>query len=710
MKRTIQVSLVGNPNSGKSSLFNALTGLNQKVANFPGVTVEKKTGTCELGRDAAGRPVMATITDLPGTYSLYPKSIDEQIPLQVLCDPDNAHHPDVTIVIADASNIKRSLFLCSQIMDLKSPVVLVLNMMDLLHAKGLKVDLEGLSAKLGVQVQPMNARTGEGVQALKRMLLSEVTVPVNEFLDVKELAGGFTDAVRSVITTNSAYAAIQAVCNYPLISYFNSRPDKRTRLEALMEEHHFDPKKFQARETLKRYEVISALMKDCVKQESPPPTRNMTRGIDQVLTHRLWGYGFFLVILFLIFQFIFSVARYPMDWFDQGIAFFSHWLESVMPAGVLRDLLINGILAGLAGIVIFVPQIALLFFFIAVLEDTGYMARVSFIMDKLLRKFGLNGRSIIPLMSGVACAVPAILSTRTIQNRKERLLTILVTPLMSCSARLPVYTLLISLVIPTQFLWGFINLQGLVMMGLYLIGFLAALAASFLLKFIVKSGKRAYFIMEMPEYRMPRWSNIGITILEKVKIFLFDAGKIIIAISVILWVLSAYGPGEEFKKWKAEETAWTQSKKEIPEEIDNQIQSKKLEASYAGVLGKWMEPAIKPLGFDWKIGIALVTSFAAREVFVGTMSTIYSVGKSNDNLLTVRDKMVAEINPDTGLPRYSLAVGLSLMLFYAFAMQCMSTLAVVKRETGSWNIPLFQFAYMGALAYIASLVIYQFLK
>lgn len=707
MKKNLQISLVGNPNSGKSSLFNELTGLNQKVANFPGVTVEKKTGHCILGKDQDGNVILATITDLPGTYSLYPKSIDEQIPLQVLCDPENENHPDVTIVIADASNLKRSLFLCSQIVDLKSPVVLALNMMDLIKPKGISIDIKSLENELGIKVVPVNARSGEGIEELKMALIQPLAVPSNDFINIPALVGNFTEEIRKIIYTNSPYAAIQAASNYSLISYFTSRPEKKEQLEQLIKNRNFNFQKFQAQETLQRYEVISSLLKKCVSFGELQPGKNFTQAIDQYLTHRVWGYIFFLIILFLIFQSIFSLAQYPMEWFDEGFAFFNQWLESNLPQGVLRDLLINGILAGLAGIIIFIPQIALLFFFIAILEDTGYMARVSFIMDRLMRKFGLNGRSIIPLMSGIACAVPAILSTRTIQSRKERLITILVTPLMSCSARLPVYALLISMIIPTQYLWGFVNLQGLVLMGMYLIGFLAAIGASYILKFIVKSGKKAFFVMEIPVYRMPRWSNIGLTILEKVKIFLFDAGKIIIAISIILWVLSSYGTGEKYRAITEKETAIRNSGIHLSEQIENQLQSEKLEASYAGVMGKWMEPAIKPLGFDWKIGIALITSFAAREVFVGTMSTIYSVGKNNDNLLTVRDKMMAEINSETGLPRYTFAVGMSLMMFYAFAMQCMSTLAVVKRETGSWKVPLFQFAYMGALAYIASLVVFQ---
>jgi ferrous iron transport protein B len=436
--------------------------------------------------------------------------------------------------------------------------------------------------------------------------------------------------------------------------------------------------------------------------------KSFTRGIDNVVTHKVWGYVIFLFIMFLIFQAIFNVAQFPMDFIDGTFARFSSQMSEWLPKGILNDLIVNGILAGLGGIIIFVPQIALLFLFIAILEDTGYMARVSFIMDKIMRRFGLNGRSVIPLISGVACAVPAILSTRTIQSWKERIITIFVTPLMSCSARLPVYTLLISLVVPKYFIWGVINSQGLVMMAMYLIGFFAAIGSAVLMKFFVKARERDFFIMELPIYRVPRWKNIGITIVDKVKIFLFDAGKVIIAISIVLWFLSSRGPGENFAKLETEyETLSANPDSDLTKL--NQLQAEKLENSYAGKMGKLMEPAIAPLGFDWKIGIALVTSFAAREVFVGTMSTIYSVGKDNGNENTVRDKMMSEKNED-GTPRYTLAVGISLMLFYAFAMQCMSTMAVVKRETGKWKWPIVQFAYMGGLAWLASFIAFQLLK
>ncbi|MEO8146384.1 MAG: ferrous iron transport protein B [Bacteroidia bacterium] len=709
MSLRIKVALVGNPNSGKSSLFNALTGMNQKIANFPGVTVDKKTGTCTLV-DAQGKNFVAEITDLPGTYSLYPKALDEKIPFQVLCDSANPDYPDLIIVVADGTNLKRSLFLCSQVIDLKIPMLLAINMIDLVKASGLNIDFEKLNASLGVKAIGINARKNEGIEELKREMINAQSTVEADFLDCRNIAPEVVDTLRSHYHFKSNYAAFLIANNYNDITVFKNNTAEKNFVESLLKEKFFDSYKLQAIETLERYKVITKVMEACVTNPLLENKASFSSKIDRVLTHSIWGYVSFLAILFIMFQAIFTWAKYPMEFVDTTFAYTSQWLSGILPDGMLNDLLVNGVLAGLGGVIIFIPQIALLFAFIAILEDTGYMARVSFIMDKLMRTFGLNGRSVIPLVSGVACAVPAIMSTRTIQNWKERLITILVVPLMSCSARLPVYTLLIALIIPDKMLFGFINTQGLVLMLMYLIGFFAALFASFVLKFIIKSKEKSYYIMEMPVYRAPRWSNVLYTMLDKVKVFLFDAGKVIVAISIILWVLSSYGPSSRYNVIeKKYETAFAKTGADSTL-LTQQMQSEKLESSYAGIMGKVLEPVIRPLGFDWKIGIALITSFAAREVFVGTMSTIYSVGKDNENLLTVRDKMRAEKNPETGEPFYSLAVGISLMLFYAFAMQCMSTLAVVKRETGSWTIPVIQFLYMGALAYVASLIAFQLLK
>ncbi len=703
---TLHIALVGNPNSGKSTVFNELTGLNQKVANFPGVTVDKKIGLATL-IDGNGKKIEAEFIDLPGIYSLYPKSIDEEIPFRIICDPNNELHPDAVIIVADGTNLKRNFFLCSQVIDLKIPVVLVINMADMMRDKGLQVDFEAVSRKLGVPVIPMNARKGEGLEELKKALTQKLPVPQIDFLDIRSYAPEVVDGIRATINSSSHYDAFLAANNLHIITDFEMQKNKKDKIREICETHQFDSRKMQARESIERYKKISALMNETVRQTGAL-RKSYTHAIDNVLTHKIFGYAIFLTILFIIFQFIFAFASYPMDLIDTGFAWLNGKVKEALPSGVINDLVVNGILAGLNGIVVFIPQIALLFFFIAILEDTGYMARVSFIMDKLMRGFGLNGKSVIPLMSGVACAVPAIMSTRTIQNWKERIITIFVTPLMSCSARLPVYTLLIALIIPNHYYYG-LNLQGMVLMLMYLIGFIAAIGSAYILKKLIRAKERSYFMMELPLYRVPRWSTIGLHIIEKVKVFLFDAGKVIISISIILWVLSSFAPGNSFKtiEEKYRKPEYTSMS---AQEIERKIQSEKLESSYAGIMGRVIEPAIKPIGFDWKIGIALITSFAAREVFVGTMSTIYSVGDEGKTQLTLKQKMQNELNPETGLPRYTLAVGLSLMLFYAFAMQCMSTIAVVFRESKGSRWPLIQFIYMFALAYASSLLVYQLLK
>ena len=706
--KKLRIALVGNPNSGKSTVFNALTGLNQKVANFPGVTVDKHVGAATLVAEN-GEPVFTDIIDLPGIYSLFPKSIDEQIPFNILCDPNNPLHPNLTVIVADGTNLKRNLFLCSQVIDLQIPVILVINMIDIVKIKGTTINFKLLTEKLGIPVIPMNARKNEGIEELKKAIVHPPPKQHHNFTDFRAFEPEVVDKIREVIHVNSSYNAFLVANNMELISTFDLSQEKKDKIKSIDEAAGIDTKQMQSWETLERYKVITALMKEVVIESVASEKKSNTYKIDNLLTHRFWGYIIFLFVLFLIFQAIFAWSAFPMNAVDSAFRWLSEMTAKALPQGILNDLVVNGILAGINGIVIFIPQIALLFFFIAILEDTGYMARVSFIMDKLIRPFGMNGKSVIPLMSGVACAVPAIMSTRTIQNRKERIITILVTPLMSCSARLPVYTLLIALVVPNRYYFG-INAQGLVLMSLYLIGFLAAIGSAWLLKTIIKAKERSFFMMELPLYRVPRWNTIGLLIIEKVKIFLLDAGKVIIAISIILWVLASFAPGQRFQNIENKYKRVEYTSVNTPKEIDKKIKSEKLESSYAGIMGRVLEPAIKPLGFDWKIGIALITSFAAREVFVGTMSTIYSVGDKEASKMTVKDKMNSEINMETGKPRYTFAVGFSLMLFYAFAMQCMSTVAVVYRETKALKWTLIQIFYMTGLAYLASLIAYQLLK
>ena len=687
----MKIALAGNPNSGKTTLFNALTGLKQKVGNYPGITVEKKSGKSKLSDE-----ISAEVIDLPGTYSLFPKSMDEEVAQQVLCNYDDEDYPDVTVVIADATNLRRSIFLLTQIIDLNMEVVLALNMVDIATKKGIIVDVDALSREIGIQVVAINARKGNGIDALKDTIIKTLnSKPKYPFLSVSKIFKGVIEKANIIRGAENDYASFMALCKQKL----SGEEKNREELNQLCAVNEMIPERAQAKETVKRYAKIDKVINAVVKKADPTGMYMVNKRIDDLLIHPVLGYVVFLSVLFLIFQAVFSWSAYPMELIDGVFVDLQKFTSNTLPKGLLNDLIVDGILAGLGGILIFVPQIAFLFAFIAFLEDTGYMARVSFITDKLLRKVGLNGRSIIPLLSGAACAVPAIMSARTISSWKERIITIMVTPLMSCSARLPVYTLIIALIIPAEDYFGF-NLQGLVMMTFYLIGFLSAIFVALVLKFIIKTDEKSYYIMEMPSYKIPDWKTVAYTIVEKVKVFLFDAGKIIIAISIVLWFLSSFAPGNKFeqieKKWAGTENA------------EMQIASEKLEHSYAGIIGKSIEPAIKPLGFDWKIGISLITSFAAREVFVGTMSTIYSVG--DDDIQSIQTRLSDLKNPETGKEFFTPAVGISLMLFYAFAMQCMGTVAIVYRETNHWKWPVIQFLFMGVMAYVSSLLAFQFLS
>jgi len=609
-----KIVLVGNPNCGKSSLFNNLTKLKQKITNVPGTTIENKVGTVTQGK----RKI--ELIDTPGTYSFNPKSLDEKEAIRVFFeDPP----PDTILYIADASNLKRNLFYFSQLAQHRTPMILALNMIDIADFKGFEIDVERLEKELGIRVFKINARTGEGVNSLKKALFQDQFVP------------HYTFGSENDHTHESHYDSIAKLLN------------KTTKIKT-------------------KRELI-------------------TGKIDAFATHPVLGYLIFLLVLLFIFQSVFTLASYPMDWIENGFGMLGEYLTEILPDGWLKKLIIHGLVAGIAGVVVFVPQIAILFFFMSLLEDTGYMARVSFIMDKMLRGLGLSGKSVVPLLSGAACAIPAIMSTRNIENWKDRLITIMVTPLMSCSARLPVYTLLISMAIPNTPVFGLISLQALVMLSMYVLGTVAALVAAIVFKWFIKYNIPSYFIMELPVYHSPRWGNIWVNCWQKSRSFVTEAGKVILIISVVLWFLASYGP-------KADQSLGIQ-------------ESPTLEQSYAGHFGKAIEPSIAPIGFDWKIGIALITSFAAREVFVGTMSTIYSVGDEY-NFDQLREKMNKDRHKN-GEPVYSLAVILSLMVFYAFAMQCMSTLAVVYKETRSWKWPMIQFGYMTVLAYFGSWVVFS---
>ncbi|HTI60295.1 ferrous iron transport protein B [Mucilaginibacter sp.] len=703
MNIDLKVALVGNPNTGKSTLFNVLTGLNQKIGNFPGVTIDKKTGICDLpdGRHAQ-------IIDLPGTYSLYPKSRDESIVFSVLADRSNPLRPDLVVVILDASNLKRNLLLYTQVADLKIPVIVALNMMDLAKKSDIIIDVDAFARKLGVPVVPISARKIEGIDKLKQAITFANKFALQEdTIDVEALAPQLIAQIGREIEVENPYFALQLAHQHETLTFLT--PAQSNRIEELEHEFSFHSQKAQASETIARYSFINDLLYDTVTKKETAQDQTISNKIDKILTHKTFGFIIFFAILLFIFQSIFAWSAYPM----QLIADFFVWLQGtlhrLLPSGPLTSLVVDGVLGGLSGVMVFIPQIAILFGFISILEDTGYMSRVTFMMDRIMRKVGLNGKSVVPLIGGFACAVPSIMSTRNIENWKDRMITIMVTPLVTCSARLPVYTLLIALVVPDRNVWWIFNMKGLALTGMYLFSLVSAVTVAFVMKFILKARERGYFIMELPVYRMPRWKNVGHSMYDRAKAFVLQAGKVIIAVSVILWVLASYGPGDRFQRIedKYKQPRYTQHLNAV--DLNHVIASEKLENSYAGALGHAIEPVIRPLGFDWKIGIALITSFAAREVFVGTMATIYSVDGDAEKIESVQQKMHTAKNQD-GTPVFTAAVAFSLMMFYAFAMQCASTVAVVYRETKSWRWPTIQFAYMTVLAYAASFIAYHLLR
>jgi ferrous iron transport protein B len=697
---------VGNPNSGKSSIFNSLTGLHQQVGNFPGVTVDKKTGTSKISEK-----ISAKIIDLPGTYSLYPKRNDEWVSYRVLLGDDLVEKADIIVLIVDASNLKRNLLFCSQIIDLKKPVVVALSMMDIAAKNNIQIDVPGLERELGVLVVPVNPRKNKGITQLKKAIEQTAEnihrMPDRDFINSMTFAPEAIKKVKHIFPGISDYHAIHYLINH---ENFALPEAMQETIENIEKETNFNPAKIQAEEILQRYGKIKTIMNQTVVEADPLQKALFTRRLDEILLHRTWGYVILLAVLFIIFQSIFVIAQFPMNAIEWTFAKTGGLLGNFLPQNWLSDLFVNGILAGLSGILVFVPQIMILFGLITLLEDTGYMARISFLTDRVMRKAGLNGKSVMPMISGLACAVPAIMSARNIENKKERLLTIMCTPLMSCSARLPVYTVLIALVIPNKMFLGFISLQGMVMMLMYLTGTVMALLSAWVMKWFIKSKERSFFILELPVYREPRWKNMFYTMIEKAKVFVFQAGKVIMVISLLLWVLSTYGPAQKMKGVREKFGAMVVQHPDQVTEIDKLKRTELLQNSFAGILGKTIEPVIKPLGYDWKIGIALITSFAAREVFVGTMATLYSVGDDKDeNNATLRQKMNAAVWPD-GAKVYTLASGLSLLIFYVLAMQCMSTLAIVKRETHSWKWPIIMLTYMTGLAYIMSWITFNIFK
>lgn len=696
--QNINVALIGNPNTGKTSVFNQLTGLNQQVGNYPGITVEKKIGFCKLPNNTK-----ANILDLPGTYSLNASSIDENVVIELLLNKNDKLYPDVALVVTDVENLKRNLLLFTQIKDLEIPTILVINMADRMKFKGITLDIPYLEEHLKTKIALISSRKGFGIDELKKRIVNYKTISSEPCLNASVIDTDYFNGLRKAFPNQLLYKLWLVITQD--VNFLNL---DRNEIRNSFTKSHSDLKRLQQKETIKRYQFINDVLKVGLNIDTTI-AKDYRSKLDRVLTHKVWGYVIFFLILFVIFQSIFEWSKIPMDFIDASFASISTLAAENLPAGVLTNLISQGIIPGIGGILIFIPQIAFLFMFISILEESGYMSRVVFLMDKIMRKFGLSGKSVVPLISGTACAIPAIMATRNIENWKERLITILVTPFTTCSARLPVYAIIIALVIPDTRMFGFLNMQGMTLMLLYLLGFGMAIFSAYILNKILKIKGKTYFVVEMPNYKLPLFKNVGINVIEKTKAFIFGAGKIILAISIVLWFLASYGPGEKFNNAK-KIVIQNNVKNPLAEaEFENAVASQKLENSYIGIMGKTIEPAISPLGYDWKIGIAIISSFAAREVFVGTLATIYSVGGS-DNEVTIKNKMAAEINPVTGEKIFNFASGISLLLFYAFAMQCASTLAVTKKETNSWKWPAGQLIFMSGFAYLVALITYQILQ
>lgn len=699
MAKQLNVALIGNPNTGKTSVFNHLTGLNQQVGNYPGITVEKKEGICKLPRG-----VKAHILDLPGTYSLNASSLDENVVIELLLNKNDKDYPDVAVVVSDVENLKRNLLLFTQIKDLGIPTILAINMADRMKRKAISLDLPAMEEKLQTKIALISSRKNEGIDHLKELITQYKSLSTLPCVSASSIAPEYFDRLRKAFPNQELYKLWLVITQD--VNFGKVERQEMNTIASFKTESTSTLKRLQQKETIVRYKFINEVLRETQTIDTAN-AKDLRSRLDRVLTHKVWGYVIFFAILLLIFQVIYDWSSYPMDFIDETFASLSEWVKATLPEGAFTNLLAEGIVAGLGGIVIFIPQIAFLFLFISVLEESGYMSRVVFLMDRVMRRFGLSGKSVVPLVSGTACAIPAIMATRNIENWKERLITILVTPFTTCSARLPVYLIIIALVIPDK-QWGVFNLQGVVLMGLYLLGFGAAIGSAWALNRILKIKSKSFFVVEMPNYKLPLLKNVAINVLEKTKAFVVDAGKIILAISIVLWVLASFGPTREFSNAEAIVTAKMEEGVFAKADLEKQIASHKLEHSYIGYMGKFIEPVVEPLGYDWKIGIAIITSFAAREVFVGTLATIYSVGDDQDE--TIRNRMAGEVNPILGTPRFNLASGISLLLFYAFAMQCMSTLAVVKRETNSWKWPMIQLVGMTIFAYVTALIAFQFLK
>lgn len=680
-----KIALVGNPNCGKTSLFNALTGLNQKVGNYPGVTVDKRSG-----KFSSDTGEVFELIDLPGTYSLSSNSLDEEVVQRILLNPENEDYPDLVLMVVDATNLERNLFLSSQIYDLNIPMILVLNMVDILERDKIDLDVVALGDSFDCPIVPISAKKNRGIEVLKQSIstFKEDDIVRKSFIDLKNLAQ-LPDEIVQYLPKQNEYQRFK-ICNQ--LAKINWLTDK-TSLANLLQNRQ-SGYALELHEINTRYAAIHKLIEQVKKDKKVSSSAALTDKIDRVVTHPFWGLLVFLLTFFVIFQVIFTFAAYPMDWIDIGMAWLGEQISIALPENLFNDFVVNGLIAGIGGVLVFLPQIMLLFGMVTLLEDTGYLARVSHMSDGMLRRFGMNGKSVIPLVSGFACAIPAIMAARTIENRKERLITIFITPLMSCSARLPVYVFLVAFLVPDEKLWGFLNLQGLMMMAMYLLGLAVSFLVALIINFFLRKQAEGTFLLELPNYKIPSIRNAYNSMINKGMTFVKEAGKIIVIAAVIIWALANIVPSAQQERIEQKYGRIELEGSMEPSQIAYQKSSEMLEYSYLGSIGKTIEPVIRPLGFDWKIGIAITASFAAREVFVGTMATIYAV----------------EDDPESqrGLKaiKFSYPVAFSLLIFYVFALQCMSTIAIVRQETGGWRWPFIQFVAFTALAYFASWITY----
>jgi ferrous iron transport protein B len=709
-ERPLTIALAGNPNAGKTTLFNALTGLRQKVANYPGVTVERKEGAWTLSAELPP----ARLIDLPGLYSLDAASIDEQIARDVIKGriPD-VPQPDVIVAVVDATNLERNLYLVTQLLEYARPLVIALTMVDLAEKRKLEIDEQNLSEALGATVVPVVVTQHRGFDALaEAVLAASKTVAAGAGWRLSEKA----EQELALLRGNNGKSVDRHTALLDL--YAEELPENESRREAAKRARErlskSNPNWWQE-PLLARYDWIEQVAARSVRRKALPGL-TATERIDRILTHKFLGPLILICVMLLVFQTIFSWASLPMDLIDKGFGKLGEAVGNLMQPGLLRDLLVDGIIAGVGGVLVFLPQILLLFFFIAILEDTGYMARAAFLMDRLMRGVGLHGKAFMPLLSSFACAIPGIMATRTIENPKDRLATIMIAPFMSCSARLPVYTLMIGAFFSGKMVFGFLSTGALLIMAMYLLGIFVAIAVAWVLKRTILKAPTPPLVLEMPPYRVPNLLTILQMMLSRASLFLKRAGTVILAISIILWALATFPRMEKPAEDVAATTTTAQvsanstggqtnPQEENQEEID--VHGEQLRQSYAGRAGRFLEPAIKPLGFDWKMGVALISSFAARETLVSTLSIIYNVGEGEEAESDSLVGAVREAKRDDGTPAWTPLVALSMMVFFVLAMQCMSTVAIVRRETNSWRWPLFMVAYMTVLAYIASFITYQ---